>query len=39
MVLSALNGTLAQWGAENATGLARRNQPYFTRMVSLLTGE
>ncbi len=37
--IAKMNGTLPQWGAENATELARRNQPYFTRMVSLLTGE
>lgn len=37
--IAKMNGTLPQWGAENATEFARRNQPYFTRMVSLLTGE
>lgn len=36
--IAKMNGTLPQWGAENATEFARRNQPYFTRMVSLLTG-
>ncbi|WP_244259645.1 hypothetical protein [Escherichia albertii] len=37
--IAKMNGTLPQWGAENATELACRNQPYFTCMASLLTGE
>ncbi|MFT2793433.1 hypothetical protein ACMV5I_25655 [Serratia sp. T13T92] len=37
--IAKINGTLPQWGAANATYTARQNQPYFTRMISFLTGE
>ena len=37
--IAKINGKLPYWGTEQATQPARTNQPYFTRMVSLLTGE
>jgi hypothetical protein len=37
--IAKMNGTLPQWGAENATAGARSRLSYFVRMVSLLTGE
>jgi len=37
--VAKMNGTLPQWGAENATAPARVQQSWFTRVVSRLTGE
>lgn len=37
--VAKMNGTLPQWGAVNATEQARGRQPFYVRMLSMLTGE